>query len=230
MLSCERSPPGQVVGQDESCARLVVFALIFYAADVAYVVKRASCPPLPCTPCCWAFNVKLPDRSQNGSVFILRHGTTWWRNIFALITSHLKTHRFIDLCSDRCRLICSLVPHAHLLQILLLSTSRFKSLQLTLLINYMFASATDRPWLPTCVFNMEKNAQPVVIHTGCSMLSWSRQECWLCIWLFPWWSKWQKAPLGSPAEPTCLSALFPARPPKRTEWCTTASHSERNAT
>lgn len=52
---------------------------------------------------------------------------------------------------------------------------------------------------------------------GCSILSWSRQECWLCIWLFPWWCEWQKAPLGSPAEPTCLSALFPARPPKRNQ-------------
>lgn len=55
-------------------------ALILYAADVGCVVKRASCPLLSCTPCCWALNVKLRDLSHNESVFILRHathGTTW---------------------------------------------------------------------------------------------------------------------------------------------------------
>ena len=31
----------------------------------------------------------------------------------------------------------------------------------------------------------------------CSIWSWSWWEGWLCIWLFPWRSKWQKAALGS---------------------------------
>lgn len=66
-------------------------------------------------------------------------------------------------------------------------------------------------------------------HMDCSMSSWSWWECWLCIWLFPWWSKWQKAALGSPTvsrHGVCLLHLlcffFFLQ---CTRWCTAASHS-----
>lgn len=36
------------------------------------------------------------------------------------------------------------------------------------------------------------------LHMDCSVSSWGWQACCLCIWLFPWRSKWQKAPLGPP--------------------------------
>lgn len=68
-------------------------------------------------------------------------------------------------------------------------------------------------------------AHKLLSHMDCSVLSRSRRECWLCIWLFPWWSKWQKAALGSPTvrrHGVCLSAPH--------WWCTAASNSKRNAT
>lgn len=44
-----------------------------------------------------------------------------------------------------------------------------------------------------------QNAQLAITHgLQQAMLSRTWWECWLCIWLFPWWSKWQKAALGSP--------------------------------
>ena len=50
-----------------------------------------------------------------------------------------------------------------------------------------------------CICSTGKTEMPnLPSHMDCSMSSRSRWECWLCIWLFPWWSKWQKAALGSP--------------------------------
>lgn len=48
------------------------------------------------------------------------------------------------------------------------------------------------------LYHVNTDCRNLPSHMDCSVLSPSWWECWLCIWLFPWWSKWQKAALGSP--------------------------------